>query len=85
MGPYKKTISLVGAGDSYLMYQALQARQVYFEPVLHADFVVYSVGPKVKKKGNFTTITYPDGSVQANERYRPSFQKLQAIRLGKSQ
>ncbi|EIK93211.1 lipoprotein [Pseudomonas sp. M47T1] len=85
LGPYKKTINLAGAGDFYLMYQVLQARQVYFEPVLHSDFVVYSAGPKVKKKGNFTTITYPDGSVQANERYRPSFQKLQAIRLGKSQ
>lgn len=81
LGPYKKTVSLAGEGDIYLMYQALQARQVYFEPVLHSDFVVYSAGPKVKKKGNHTAFTYPDGSVVADGRSDPNFRKLQAMRL----
>ncbi|VVP54677.1 hypothetical protein PS838_05596 [Pseudomonas fluorescens] len=81
LGPYKKTVSLAGEGNIYLSYQALQARQVYFEPVLHSDFVIYSAGPKVKKKGNHTSFTYPDGSVVADGRSEPDFRKLQALRL----
>ena len=81
IGGYSKRISLAGEGDIYLSYQALQARQVYFEPVLHTDFVVYSAGPKVKKDGNYTTITYPDGSVESDGRWGPDIRKLQAIRL----
>ncbi|NWA05434.1 hypothetical protein [Pseudomonas gingeri] len=81
LGPYKKTVSLAGEGDIYLMYRALQARQVYFEPVLHSDFVLYSAGPKVKKKGNYTAFTYPDGSVFADGRWHPNFLRLQTIRL----
>jgi hypothetical protein len=81
IGPYKKTVNLAGRGNIYLAYQALQARQVYFEPVLHSDFVVYSAGPKEKKKGNHTAFTYSDGSVVADGRAKPDFRKLQAIRL----
>ncbi|WP_236707808.1 hypothetical protein [Pseudomonas sp. Leaf48] len=81
IGGYSKRISLAGEGDIYLGYQAMQARQVYFEPVLHSGFVVYSAGPKIKKEGNYTTITYPDGSVETDGRWGPSIRKLQAIRL----
>ncbi|NWA03807.1 hypothetical protein [Pseudomonas gingeri] len=81
LGPYRKTVSLAGEGSIYVKYRALQARQVYFEPVLHSDFVLYSAGPKVKKKGNYTTFTYPDGSVFADGRWHPNFLRLQAIRL----
>ncbi|MCJ8204603.1 hypothetical protein [Pseudomonas sp. RGM2987] len=81
LGRYKKTISLTGEGDIYVKYQALQARQVYFEPVLHSDFALYSTGPKVKKKGNYTTYTYPDGSVVGDRAHMPNFARLQAIRL----
>jgi hypothetical protein len=80
LGGYRKQISLEGGGDIYVMYQALQARQVHFEPVLHSDFLVTSVQPKVKKKGNHTSFTYPDGSVVTDGRSRPDFRKLQAIR-----
>jgi hypothetical protein len=80
-GPYRKTVSLKGPGDSYMSYDAYTARRVYFEPVLHSDFVVHTVGPKVKKDGNYTTITYPDGSFEADGRLGPDFDKLQAIRL----
>jgi hypothetical protein len=81
LGGYRKQISLTSEGDIYLMYQALQARQVYFEPVLHSNFLVTSVQPKVKKKGNHTAFTYPDASVVADGSFEPSFRKLQAIRL----
>jgi hypothetical protein len=81
LGPYKKTVSLTGEGDIYLSYQALQARQIYFEPVLHSGFAVYSAGPKIKKEGNHTAFTYPDGSTSADGRSKPDFRKLQAIRL----
>ena len=83
LGGYSKRISLVGEGDIYLSYQATQARKVYFEPVLHPDFVVYSAEPKVKKKGNHTTFTYPDGTVVADGKWHPVFLKLQTIRTGR--
>jgi len=80
LGGYRKQISLAGEGDIYVMYQALQARQVYFEPLLHSGFLVTSVQPKVKKKGNHTSFTYPDGSVLTDGRSKPDFRRLQAIR-----
>jgi hypothetical protein len=81
LGQYKKTISLASGGYSYRMYKALQAQNIYFEPVLHTQFVLYSKGPKVKEKGNYTSYTYPDGSVYADGRSHPNFLRLQTIRL----
>ncbi|MGN8278692.1 hypothetical protein [Pseudomonas sp. SMN5] len=78
---YSKRISLTGAGGIYVKYQALQARRVYFEPVLHSEFVLRSVGPKVKKEGNYTAYTYPDGSVVDDRTHMPNFDWLQTIRL----
>ncbi|MDQ0500029.1 hypothetical protein QF016_002665, partial [Pseudomonas marginalis] len=83
LGPYKKTVGLAGEGSIYLSYQALQARQVYFEPVIHSDFIVYSAGPKEKKEGNHTAFTYPDGSVVADGQSTPDFWKLQSLRTGR--
>ncbi|WP_240995641.1 hypothetical protein [Pseudomonas viridiflava] len=80
LGHYEKTINLVGEVETYLGYQALQARKVYFEPVLHSDFVLYSAGPKKKKKGNYTRFVFPDGSVVADGRPDSKFLRLQAIR-----
>ncbi|WP_449105580.1 hypothetical protein [Pseudomonas mohnii] len=77
---YRKQISLAGEGNIYLMYQALKARQVYFEPVLHSDFLVKSEGTKVHKIGSFIKFSYPDGSTVADGHYQPDFRKLQAIR-----
>jgi len=81
IGGYKKDISLLGEGYYfYRMYKALDARLVTFEPILHSRFSVYSVGPKEKKKGNFVTFKYPDGSVEEVSRARPDFRRLEAIR-----
>jgi len=81
LGGHVKRVSLAGEGNIYLGYQALLARKVYFEPVLHTDFTVYSVEPKEKKKGNHTAFTYPDGTVIADGRSSPDLRKLEAIRL----
>jgi hypothetical protein len=84
LGPYKKTISLAGEGSIYLKYQALDAQQVYFEPVLHSECVIYSIGPKVKKKGNYTAFTYPDSTTVADGKWHPNFLRLQTIRTGRA-
>ncbi|WP_177409917.1 hypothetical protein [Pseudomonas sp. S09G 359] len=84
IGKHEKVAWLVGAGEIYLYYRAPRARQVVFEPLLYADHVVYSVGPKVHKKGNRNQYTYSDGSVVMGGS-DPSFKKLQAIRLGQPQ
>ncbi|WP_134724091.1 hypothetical protein [Pseudomonas viridiflava] len=80
LGEYIKSVNLISGDDIYLTFQALQARKVYFEPVLHSDFVLYSAGPKKKKKGNYTRFVFPDGSVVADGRPNSKFLKLQAIR-----
>ena len=84
LGSYKKTVNLAGEAGIYLMYQALQAEKVFFEPVIHPDFVVYSAGPKEKGEGSHTTFTYPDGSILADGRSQPDFLKLQTLRTGRA-
>ena len=84
LGGYKKLAWLVGEGEIYSYYRAPNARKVTFKPVLHTDYVVYSIEPKVHKVGDYIKLTYPDGSVTADGN-KPNFKKLQAIRLGKLQ
>ena len=81
LGGYRKQISLDDGGYIYLMYQALTAREIYFEPIVHSKFLVRSIEPKVKKKGNYPTFFYPDGSVVTEARSEPNYVKLQDIRL----
>ncbi|WP_152227542.1 hypothetical protein [Pseudomonas sp. SCB32] len=76
---------LFGDGDIYPTYKALKANIVIFEPRLHTDGVVHSVGPRFKKEGVYTQFTYPDGSKEADGSSKPSFEKLQAIRLGRGE
>jgi hypothetical protein len=83
IGGYDKRISLAGEGSIYLSYQALQARKVYFEPVLHSDYMVSSEGTKVHSIGSFIKFTYPDGSTVADGKWEPDFLKLQMIRTGR--
>lgn len=81
IGGYRKRISLLGKRYAYYSkYQALHAQYVYFEPILHSSLVVYSVGPKEKRKGSFETFTYPDGSVEEIARAKPDFRRLEIIR-----
>ncbi|WP_122734559.1 hypothetical protein [Pseudomonas viridiflava] len=80
LGQYSHRVNLISGDDIYLTYDALTAKSVYFEPILHSDFVRYSIEPKEKKKGNYTRFTFPDGSVVANGRPNSKFLKLQAIR-----
>ena len=81
IGGYKKSVNLTGEGSIYVKYQALQARQVYFEPILHSGFLAHSIGPEKKHEGNQTIFYYPDGSNSPEIQSKPSFRKLQAIRL----
>jgi hypothetical protein len=83
LGKHEKKARLLGNGEIFSYYRATNARKVAFEPQVHADYVLYSVEPKVQGDGNYTRYTYPDGSVVADGR-DPSFKKLEAIRLGKT-
>lgn len=84
IGGHKKLAWLFGEGEIYSYYQVPNARAVRFEPQLHAEQVVYSVGPATHNKGNQNRYTYSDGSVVMGGS-DPSLKKLQAIRLGQSQ
>ncbi|MHC8318345.1 hypothetical protein [Pseudomonas sp. LB3P31] len=84
IGGHETIVWLVGEGGIYSYYRAPNARTVMFEPLLHAEYLVYAKGPKLKQKGNTNQFTYSDGSVVAGGS-DPSFKKLQAIRLGQSQ
>ena len=81
IGRHEKLALLFGEGEIYSYYRAKNARKVAFEPLLHSDYVLYSMEPKVQSEG-YSRYTYPDGSVVADGR-DPSFKKLQAIRLGR--
>ena len=80
LGQRTKRVSLLGEGDIYLGYQALNAENVYFEPVLHPSYILYSVGVKEKKEGNYVSFVFPDGSTWADGRRASKFLKLQEIR-----
>ena len=81
LGGHIKRVSLAGEGYVYAMYKAPTAREVYFEPQYHSKFELHSVEPKIKKDGNYTSFTYPDGSISADNRWHPNFLRLQTIRL----
>jgi hypothetical protein len=78
IGKHEKVVWLFGEGEIYSYYRAPHARKVTFEPQLHADYILYSVEPKVQNEG-YRRDTYPDGSVTSDGR-DPSFKRLQAIR-----
>ena len=80
-GGYIKRAGLAGEARSYLTYEAREARSVYFEAVLHSDYVVSSTAPKKHKVGEFITFQYPDGTVESDRRSEPNFKKMQQIRL----
>lgn len=77
---YVKTADLAGEERVYLTYVARQARNVFFEPLLHSGYVVSSKEPAQQKLGEFITFYYPDGTTQSDGRYMPDFEKLQIIR-----
>jgi len=77
---YAKQVSLVGVDGGDLTYTAPDARIVYFEPVLHGDYVVRSIAPKKNVKGDFPKFYYPDGTVQSHWRSEADFKKMQEIR-----
>jgi hypothetical protein len=80
-GGYIKRAGLAGEARSYLTYEAREARSVYFEAVLHSDYVVSSTAPKKHKAGEFIKFKYPDGTVESDRRSEPNFKKMQEIRL----
>ena len=84
IGGHEKLAWIISESEIYVYYRAPNARKVTFEPLLHAEYLVYSVGPREKKTGNHNLFTYSDGSVVVGGS-KPSFKKLQAIRLGKLQ
>lgn len=78
---YIKRVGLSGGDGGNYTYYARQARNVYFEPILHSDFVVSSVAPKKHVVGDFIKFQYPDGAVESDGRSEPNFEKMQKIRL----
>lgn len=78
---YRKFASLVGVDARDLTYNAPQARQIYFEPLLHREYVVTSIEPKKNIFGVFPKFYYPDGTFQSHWRSTVDFKKMQEIRL----
>lgn len=83
LGGYRKLVRPFTQGDLFLTYTALRAEKVFFESIVHNELIVYSVGPKIKKTGNYTKFIYPDGSSVADGSSRPNFKILEGIRLGR--
>ncbi|WEK28262.1 MAG: hypothetical protein P0Y58_15230 [Candidatus Pseudomonas phytovorans] len=80
IGGYSKDANLVTNRSPYIRYLGLTARRVNFEPALHSGYLVRSVGPKIKRKGDYAMFHYSDGSSSTEDWGEPSFRKLQAMR-----
>ncbi len=61
IGGHEKTIVLLGRQD-FLSYRALTAEKVFFEPLLHSEMVVRTIGVKNIGKGEKAENIYPDGT-----------------------
>ncbi|TDV56676.1 hypothetical protein EC919_10243 [Pseudomonas graminis] len=83
LGYYDKSVNLAKEYESYRTYRARDARNIYFEPVLHSDLVVTSTSPKKRFADEIVTTTfrYPDGTEESNRELEPDFKKMQKIRL----
>ena len=83
LGYYDKSVNLAKEYESYRTYRAPDARNIYFEPVLHSDLVVTSTSPKKRFADEIVTTTfrYPDGTEESNRELEPDFKKMQEIRL----
>jgi hypothetical protein len=81
---YEKSARLAGEGPTYKNYRAQQAREIYIAAVLHSEFPVYSKAPMVRVGGARKIFTYPDGTSRPENPVKPSFRKLESIRLGLS-
>jgi hypothetical protein len=80
LGGYRKQMYLAGKHQTYLKYQAISARRLYFEPHLNSTLIVRSAEPKIHKIGVFSEFSYPDGSVLSDGAAYPDFRRLEAIR-----
>ncbi|QSB18125.1 hypothetical protein JN403_16275 [Pseudomonas sp. 15A4] len=74
-------MSLVGVGGGDLRYNAPKVRNIYFEPVLHREYIVKSIAPKKNVLGDFTKFYYPDRTIKSDRRSEADFEKMQEIRL----
>lgn len=83
LGYYDKSVNLAKEYESYRAYRARDARNIYFEPVLHSDLVVTSTSPKKRVADEIVTTTfrYPDGTEESNTGLEPDYEKMQKIRL----
>uniref|UniRef100_A0A7C1XBF3 Lipoprotein n=1 Tax=Pseudomonas graminis TaxID=158627 RepID=A0A7C1XBF3_9PSED len=83
LGYYDKSVNLAKEYESYRTYRARDARNIFFEPVLHSDLVVTSTSPKKRFADEIVTTTfrYPDGTEESNRELEPDFKKMQKIRL----
>jgi hypothetical protein len=83
LGYYEKSVNLTNQYTGYRTYKAPEARNIYFEPVLHPDLVVTSTSPKKKvfDEVEITTFLYPDGTEESSVGLNPDVEKMQAIRL----
>jgi hypothetical protein len=78
---HQKWAMLADEEGGTFTYEAREARNIYFEPVLHRDYVVRSAEPTKHKRGDYITFVYPDGTKQFDGRAVPDFEKMQNIRL----
>ncbi|WCD82233.1 hypothetical protein [Pseudomonas sp. TUM22785] len=76
----KKLVWLYDGVDIYRTYKAKNAKVVKFVPSVYEGGVVYSIGPKVKKEGNYVRFFYPDGSVMSDYRTEPDIRRLNELR-----
>lgn len=71
---HRKVVEIYGR-QRFLTYRSLSARKVLFEPILHADMVVKTIGVKSMGKGEKVENIYPDGTKEF-ARTDPNIERL---------
>jgi len=82
LGGRRNVVQLYGGGK-LATYRSLDSKFVKFEPVLHKDTVVRTIGVKTSGQGEKAENIYPDGTREFSN-YDPSLKKLKAISAGKA-
>ncbi|PJI49145.1 MAG: hypothetical protein CTR55_07185 [Pseudomonas sp.] len=74
---HRVKINIFGIKDTET-YLAKKAKQIHFEPILHDNLIVKTLGVRDRNSNEQAKNSYPDGTI-SDSNSRPRFQKLQEL------
>lgn len=75
----RNIINILGSQDVYT-YRSKDAKSISFEPVIHTEKPVKTIGIKGDSEDNRQKIIYPDGSVISDDTGEPDLDKIKSFK-----